>query len=70
MKSLAGFGTEACRRQWRMKVGRALEIARSVHGTRLCEFPGLSPLRGVWGGSPMTSQRKHSLRADCEAACD
>ena len=36
----AACGTEAHRRLWRMKVGEALGITRSIRRMRLCEFPG------------------------------
>ena len=36
----AASGTEAHRRQWRMKVGGVLGITRSIRRMRLCEFPG------------------------------
>jgi len=34
------WGTEACRRQWRIQAGGVWEIARSGNMPRLCEFPG------------------------------
>jgi len=44
-KSPSGFGTEACRRQWRKQAGEASGIARSSRMLRLCEFPGSAAQR-------------------------
>ena len=58
LKSLAGFREpEPAAPSGRNRQAERWKSQGATLVSRLCEFPGLAPLSGVWGGSPMLSER-------------